>query len=107
MITILVICLLASVALAIACYFVLDNLNGIVESFATIGICLAITAAIAFLIVTPIMACNITAAQSRVELLNKSFGTHYTADEVMYGDDIIKQVIQGSKSRIELTTKKE
>ena len=69
----------------------------------TIGVVSTVT----FLVVAPLYIYNSIAAGTRAELLNASFGTKYTAEQVLYGGDIINQVIQGQKTRIELTTKQE
>jgi hypothetical protein len=58
---------------------------------------------IIFLIVTLIFWSGYSAAPMRAKLLNEAYGTHYTADDIFWGDDIIRQTIQGSRQRIDLT----
>lgn len=41
----------------------------------------------------------------KAALLNKTYGTNYTAEELFWGDSIIESVIQGDRHRIDLTTK--
>lgn len=58
--------------------------------------------ALIMIISTTVVTVNYVSAGPRAKLLNDSFGTHYTADDIFYGDDIVKEVIQGKRSRIDL-----
>ena len=68
-----------------------------------VGVFIACAAA-CLIVATFVTFTNWVSAGPRAELLNREFGTHYTADDIFYGDDIIKEVIYGHRSRIDLTT---
>lgn len=42
-------------------------------------------------------------APVKAKLLNEAYGTSYTTEELIWGDDIIKEVIQGKRSRLDVT----
>jgi hypothetical protein len=73
-----------------------EFLGGTFVAFGMIG-------AIVFLIMTVVFWAGYSGAPMRAKLLNEAYGTHYTADDIFWGDDIIRQTIQGSRQRIDLT----
>jgi len=44
-----------------------------------------------------------TSAPIKAKLINDAYGTNYTTEDLIWGDGIITEVIQGKKSRIDLT----
>ncbi len=74
------------------------------SSFGIIVSFLASLALVVMIIWTSVLLWNHSASGARADLLNRSFGTHYTPDDIFYGDDIVRQVIQGYRSRIDITT---
>lgn len=75
------------------------------EVTAFLGVIVLVFAAI-FIACTVVVYCNAASAGPRAALLNKAFGTTYTAEDLFYGDDIVKETIQGSKSNLNLTVEK-
>lgn len=76
------------------------------ELIGSIGATLVSCGAIIILVISITIAVKFIGAEARTAVLNSSFGTKYTVEQVMWADDIIQQTIQGPKSRVELTVDK-
>lgn len=50
-----------------------------------------------------IVGVALAGAPVKAKLLNESYCTHYTTEDLIWGDDIIKEVIQGKRSRLDVT----
>jgi len=74
------------------------------EGVGLLALFLSIVGTVTFAIWLLIATVSIVGAPTKAALLNQQFGTHYTADDIFWGSDIIGSVIQGQRNRIDLTT---
>lgn len=77
------------------------------ETSHEIGPAITITAGGVGAIVSGILilayALALTGAPAKAKLLNDAYGTNYTTDDLIWGESIIKEVIQGKRGRLDLT----
>lgn len=58
-------------------------------------------------IVLIIFSVSYISAPVQAKLLNQTYGTHYTTEDLIWGGDIIRETIQGDRHRIDLTVNEE
>jgi hypothetical protein len=81
-------------------WYLMENTNH--EILTLISYIFGISGIIVCGIVLIVYAFAATSAPIKAKLINDAYGTNYTTEDLIWGDDIITEVIQGKKSRIEL-----
>lgn len=102
LIFVLVFLIVVFVALAFVGWKLFDD--GRHDGVGLLAFFLSIVGTVTFAIWLLIATVQIIGAPTKAALLNQQFGTHYTADDIFWGSDIIGSVIQGQRNRIDLTT---
>jgi len=93
--------LVAGLVLAAICVW--WGKEGNAEIIPAIGATLGVIGVIVSGILILAYSMALAGAPVKAKLLNESYGTHYTTEDLIWGDDIIKEVIQGKRSRLDVT----
>lgn len=56
-----------------------------------------------FAIVFVVVAVETYEGKIKAQILNREYGTNYTADEITWGEDVVDKVLELQRQRIELT----
>lgn len=96
-------CIGVGIGIVLAIYLLWHSENScrFEASSAVIGICIAVGCAIGLVWIS-IFGFNWVAAGHKAEIINREFGTHYTRSEVMYAEDVLDEVRQIRRQRIEV-----
>ena len=82
------------------------GMDGDHEATGPIMFTLGGVASIIFLVCAVCVFVGASGAGPRAALLNRAFGTTYTAEDIFWGDDIVKETIQGARNRIDLSVER-
>lgn len=90
--------LIAIVLLVVASFMLMNAHNGLAELLGVVTLPFVLVALVVYMFAGFFWM----AAEHKAELINKTYGTEYTQEQVFWAEDIIEEVRQVQRQRIEL-----